>query len=539
MSIPDVSARLSRLRKALPSHPAVFAIGAAIVSALWFNGALWRYLASQLDLPSPFALASGLAVALIPITLNLMLFMALAVFSNRLLKTLLIALSLGNAVALYFIDQYEVFLDRTMMGNVLNTDTAEAGALLHPQLLLYLCFWAGIPAWLVWIWPLRRVRLRERVLALVLAPGLCLGTLYALSFTWLWITEHDSRLGARILPWSYVINTVRFVQTEKRGQQQFDPLPDATPATLGERKRVVVLVIGESARADRQSMLGYTRDTNAQTRAVNAVAIPGVQACSSYTLAALTCILSHKGDTTPDRAQMGEPLPSYLYRQGIDVIWRSANSGEPPLKVRLYERLGDMAAYCPEAPCEAPRWDGSLLHGLSGLIAQSPHRRIFIVLHLSGSHGPAYHTKYPPDFERFKPTCKTVILKDCEAQSLANAYDNSIAYTDHVLASLSNILGKLDAASAWLYLSDHGESLGEGGLYLHGMPRTLSPREQLDIPFSLWFSSAFAQEVPVDTGKAAALRGVGQGHVFHTVMGMLALSGGPYRPELDLLKLLK
>lgn len=531
--------RIAAVLRRLPSHPVGFALAAAVLSTLWFNGALWNYLRTHLDFPSTFALASGFVVWLIPTTLSIMLFTSLALFSNRLLKACLIALFFGNAIALYFIDQYQVFLDRTMMGNVLNTDVGEVSALMHPKLLLYLLFWAGPPAWLVWIWPLRTVRLRQRILGWLLAPGVCLLLLHLLSFTWLWVAEHDSRLGARILPWSYVINTVRHVQTEKMNRLQFDPLPDAAEQPMTGRKRVIVLVIGESARADRQGRLGYARDTNAATRDLEVVFIPGAQACASYTLAALNCILSHRGDSAPQRAEMGEPLPNYLHRQGVDVIWRSANSGQPPLKVRLYESLSQMTGYCTEGRCSNDGWDEALLRGLETLIAQSKQQRIFIVLHLSGSHGPAYHTKYPPEFEIFKPTCKTVILKECDPQALRNAYDNSIAYTDHVLASLTRLLMKTDAASGWLYLSDHGESLGENGLYLHGMPRAMSPREQIDIPFSFWLSAPLRQETGIDMGKAADLSGIGQGHVFHTVMGLLALSAGPYRRELDMFSALK
>lgn len=526
--------RLRSARKALPSHPVAYSLGAASLGTLWFNGALWSYLAQQLDFSTAFAFAASFLVWLLPASLSAVLFTSLALFSNRALKACVVGLSLANAVALYFIDQYQVFLDRTMMGNVLNTDLAEAGALMHPKLLLYLLFWGGIPAWLFWAWPVRAVRLRERILGWVLTPAACLLLTYALSFTWLWITQHDSRIGARILPWSYVINTVRELQIQKGERLQFEPLPAATAAPLSDRKRVVILVIGESARADRQGLLGYARDTNAGMRAAGVVSLSGVQACASYTLGALNCILSHRGDSAPARSEMGEPLPSYLYRQGVDVIWRSGNSGHPPLKVRLHETLPQLADRCTGPACENMRWDEGLLQGLQELIEQSPSKRIFIGLHLGGSHGPAYHTKYPPAFERFKPTCKTVILKDCDAQALANAYDNTIAYTDHVLASLSTLLSKVDAASAWLYLSDHGESLGENGLYLHGMPRALSPREQLEIPFKFWLSPAFRAETAVDSRKVSTLSGVGQGHVFHTVMGMLALGGGPYRQQLDI-----
>ena len=145
----------------------------------------------------------------------------------------------------------------------------------------------------------------------------------------------------------------------------------------------------------------------------------------------------------------------------------------------------------------------------------------------------------PPGFARFEPICQTVVLKDCEPQALRNAYDNSIAYTDHVLARLTRLLQGTDWASAWLYLSDHGESLGESGLYLHGTPGLLAPREQLEIPMLMWFSDPGRQALGIDAGRIPRLREVGQGHVFHTIMGMLALQGGPYQAARDLLTQLR
>ena len=539
MALNSLKLFLSNLQQALPSNPIHFVLLAAGFNSFWFHGPLWRYLSQHLEFPSAFAVATSATVWLLPTTLSVIFFMSLVLFSNRLLKICLVIIFFANAVALYFIEQYQVLLDRTMMGNVFSTNFDEAGGLWHPMMGLYLVFWGGLPALAVWFWPLRRVSLRYRFLAWMLAPTVCGVLVYSLSFTWLWIDQHASRIGSQFLPWSYVMNTVRYLEQVRHDRIEFQPLADSVAQPLNNRKRVIVLVIGESARADRQSMLGYERDTNVNTRSLGVMAFSGVEACASYTTAAMNCILSHRGDVAPERQDMGEPLPNFLYRQNVDVIWRTANSGHPPIKARLFESSSQIASYCPNGKCKNDRWDEGLLHGLELLIEKSAQQRVFVVLHLSGSHGPAYSTRYPPEFEQFKPSCTTVILKDCDAQSLRNAYDNTIAYTDHVLARLTKLLESTNADTGWLYVSDHGESLGESGLYLHGTPRILAPREQIEIPLMLWLSPSLRQEVRADTNKARSISGVGQGHVFHTIVSMLGMQEGPYRSNLDLLKDLK
>lgn len=522
------------------AHPVAYVLAWAVLCTAMCLPPLWRYLASHLDLGTSFGWMTALAVMLLPVTLTVLLLALAALASRALLKLVTALVLLGNALALYFMEQYGAVLDSTMMGNVLNTNPAEAGALWHPMLIVYLLGFGLLPGGMAQRWRLRAVPRWHMAVAVLTLPSACVLLIYLLSSTWLWIDQHAGAVGARMLPWSYVINTARHLQQQAGARQTFEPLPAAQPAALvAGRRQVAVLVIGESARADRLRLYGYERDTNAHTTGLSVVAVPGVRACASYTVAALNCILSHKGHTAPSRADMDEPLPSYLQRQGVDVIWRSANSGEPALKVRWLERAAELARNCVGADCSEADWDGILLHQLRERVEQSQAQRVLVVLHLSGSHGPAYHRKVPPGFARFEPVCQTVVLKDCEPQALSNAYDNSIAYTDHVLARLTRLLQGTDWASAWLYLSDHGESLGESGLYLHGTPGLLAPREQLEIPMLMWFSEAGRQALGVDPARIPRLREVGQGHVFHTVMGMLALQGGPYQASRDVLTQLR
>lgn len=523
----------------LIAHPVSLALIAALFNSIWFHEPLLGYLATHLEFPSLSAWSTALIVWLIPTILSATFFSLLALVSNTLLKAGVIVCFVGNSIALYFMQQYSVLLDRTMLGNVFNTNLDESLALIDPLLAGYVAVWGGLPALAVYVWPLRRAAWWHKALGAIAPVVACAGLIYSLSFTWLWIDRHASQIGSRMLPWSYVINSIRFVQQESDNQMKFAPLPDATIDPLQARKRVVVLVIGESARADRFSLLGYERDTNAETRAAGAVAIAGVRACATYTTAALNCILSHRGHEIPTRAKMGEPLPTFLKRQGVEVIWRTANFGHPPIDTHAFDTPATIQKSCPDATCPNGKWDEVLLHGLGDAIEKSSAERIFVVLHLAGSHGPAYHEKYPPEFERFQPVCKTVILKNCDQNQLHNTYDNTIAYTDHVLARLTRLLARLDATSAWMYVSDHGESLGESGLYLHGTPLLFAPREQLEIPFMLWFSPQFSETLSIDPAKASSLTGVEQGHVFHTVMGMLAMRSGPYNDGYDLLNRLR
>lgn len=522
------------------AHPAAYALAWALLGTGLYLAPLWRYLASHLDLGTAFGWMSAAAVVALPATLTVLLLTLAGLLSRALLKAVTALMLLANALALYFMQQYGAVLDSTMMGNVLHTNPAEAGALWHPMLLVYLAGFGLLPAALALRWPVRKAPRWHMGLAVLTLPSAGVLLIYLLSSTWLWIDQHAGAVGARMLPWSYVINTARYVQQEAGARQTFDPLPDAQPQPLAPgRRQVAVLVIGESARADRLRLYGYGRDTNPYTAGLGVQAIPGVRSCASYTLAALNCILSHKGQAAPSRADMGEPLPTYLQRQGVDVIWRSANSGEPALKVRWFERASDLGRDCAGPDCAEADWDGILLHQLRQRVEQSQAQRVLVVLHLSGSHGPAYHRKVPLGFARFEPVCQSVVLKDCEPQALRNAYDNTIAYTDQVLARLTRLLQATDWASSWLYVSDHGESLGEAGLYLHGTPGMLAPREQLEIPMLMWFSEPGRQALGVDPARIARLREVGQGHVFHTVMGLLGLRGGPYQAALDLLNPLR
>jgi lipid A ethanolaminephosphotransferase len=436
---------------------------------------------------------------------------------------------MGNAVALYFLLTYRVVLDEAMMGNVLNTDLAEASEFLHPTLILYLLALGVGPCWL-----LTRIRLRPspRVRLVVMASAGLLITVagaYLSAPTWPWIDRNSKRLGGMVLPWSYIINAVRYEMPRMWAPQAQVSLP---PATFESSERtVVILVIGEAARASNFSLYGYDRPTNPLLSQAGVVALRNASACATYTTASVRCILSNVDPGSPFSKQY-EPLPSYLQRSGVDVIWRTRNFGESPLDVQTYQKASDLSAECAGTECEH---DGVLLSGLEQRINASTRQRIFVVLHQSGSHGPAYYTKYPGEFEHFRPVCRSVEMSKCTRQELVNAYDNTILYEDHFLVDTIGILERLQHTSTVLiYLSDHGESLGEYGLYLHGAPYAIAPDVQKRIPFIVWMSDEFVRRKGLDAQRLESQVSHSQRDVFHTVMGAFSMHSGAYLPEYDI-----
>jgi lipid A ethanolaminephosphotransferase len=499
-----------------------------MVNATLYHLPLLCFAAGSLDLASltgELTLATVLVVVVSETVLALTL---LALVSERLLKPFCMLIAVGNAVAVYFVVTYHVILDETMMGNVLSTDFAESSEYLHPVLFVYVLLLGVLPCGL-----LARVVIRKTTRLRVATLGLgCLAltVIWCLlaARSWLWLDANSKQVGGMTLPWAYLINAGRYLAPEVARSGTPVPLPPATFSAGG--KTVVVLVIGEAARAQAFALYGYDRPTNPLLSKAGVIALTDATTCATYTAAAVRCILSNTGAGSPFSRRY-EPLPSYLQRSGIDVIWRTRNWGEPPIKVQTYQRAGDLAADCAGPHCG---YDEVLLAGLRQRIEASSSERVFVVLHQSGSHGPAYHEKYPPEFEYFRPVCKSVQLSRCSHDELVNAYDNSILYEDYFLTRVIGILGQLhDTAALMIYISDHGESLGEYGLYLHGIPYTLAPDVQKDIPFIIWMSDQFIRRKGVQAERLESQRAHSQRDVFHSVMGAFSMHSDAYLAEYD------
>ncbi|MDD2700106.1 MAG: phosphoethanolamine--lipid A transferase EptA [Sideroxydans sp.] len=534
MSLRDrIPERLKAFCERLRFNPSAtnFILIFAALNGVLFHLPLYSFAVKDLAPLSFASVLTLLTLFVLVMLLTVLVMFLFALVSQRLLKPLAMLIVFSNAFALYFIQTYQVVLDKTMMGNVFNTNTGEANSYLSFSFMWHVLLFGVLPAWLISRITIRHVSRLRTIAALLISFVVGIGWLYGNAQSWLWIDKHGRKLGGMILPWSYVINATRY-QTEKAMQsRELELLPAAHFTAPG--KTVVVLVIGESARAANFSLYGYARDTNPMLTKAGVTAIRNAHACSTYTTASLQCMLSHV-DTSNTLFHNYEALPSYLQRSGIATIWLTRNWGEPPLKVQTYLRDTDIRNTCAGPHCD---YDEVLLTDLKQRIAGTGDDKVFVVLHQSGSHGPDYYNHYPADGEKFTPVCRSVQLQDCSPETVTNAYDNTILYTDRFLSGTIDILRSLpNAQTMMMYISDHGESLGEYGLYLHGTPYSLAPNVQKNIPYIVWTSDAFRQHKILNADAALAHAKHAQQTVFHSIMGAFDLRSGIYDPALDIFK---
>ena len=421
---------------------------------------------------------------------------------------------IADAVTLYFINTYDVLITDAMMGNFFNTRYSEASGFFSWMAVLYILVLGLLPC----IYTVSRKINYGSAKMFGARVGIALATMVAMvaininNFTW--IDRNATQLGSLLMPWSYTVNTIRYYNAEKKRNQKEIALPDATIENTD--REVVVLIIGESARRENFSLYGYHKKTNPLLETADITALAATSA-ATYTTAGVKAILDHKPTD-----KLYEILPNYLNRTGVDVIWRTNNWGEPPVHIEQYQKVADLKALYPEAD---ERYDAILLEGLAEIIESSSSDKQLIVLHTNTSHGPTYNTKYPAEFEHFTPVCTTVEMAKAVPAELMNAYDNSILYTDYIIYSTIEILRNIESRNCCLlYISDHGESLGENNLYMHGVPMALAPKEQIEIPFIIWSSDKQL--------KVKELEDAGHYNIFHTVLDFLDVSSPIYDPQM-------
>ncbi len=458
------------------------------------------------------------SLVIIMLVLNFMM-TYLIMFCMRIVGRIVLAiLSIINATAVYFILTYSVFIDATTIENVYNTRYSEASGFFSWGLWLFILVFGVLPALFCLFQPVVMGKARKLgiycggSLAVILVIGLL-----NINQT-LFISQHDTELGGLLQPWSYIANTYRIISFSQDEQTEEIKLPDGK--ITDEEKAVVVLVIGESARKANFQLYGYKRDTNPLLSKQKELKVYQANSCATYTTAGSKAILEPK-----DCDDLYELLPNYAFRTGVDVSWRTSNWGEPPIHIDEYltdPQLADLYGV-------SNAYDDILFHGLRERIESSKKNKVLIILHTSTSHGPQYANKYPKEFEIYKPVAMNVEEGEKNVGMLVNAYDNTIRYTDYLLDSLINTLHAMtDWKSAMIFISDHGESLGENKMFMHGLPMKLAPKEQYEIPFLVWTSQNFR------TYKSDLPAVLEQHYIFHSVLNLLSIQSPAYNKDLDI-----
>ncbi len=540
-----------------------FCIPATSEQLLWAASVFWALVANRQFLGAALrnrelsdSATWGFALALL-LMLTSLHYLLLAPLANRFsVKPLLALMTVVTASATHFMQAYGVFLDPSMINNVMRTDVAEARELLSWSLLAHLLLYAVLPLAVLW-----RVRVQRRtvlgatlrrLLGMGLAAGVFVAALLSVYQPFSSLMRNHKEMRYLVTPGNAIWSVGAVAAAQLKGSAQprqpigLDAAPGPRMAARshpGAKPLVVVLVVGETARAANWGLSGYSRQTTPQLARLPVINVPDVTACGTNTETSVPCLFAPVGrrDYDENRIRGSESLMHVLARAGVAVHWRDNQSGCKGVcdGVPQDEVVSlNPAGLCAEGRC----LDEGLLAGLDTRLQALPGKggtQVW-VLHMLGNHGPSYFRRYPAAFARFQPACDKDDLHLCSPAEIVNAYDNALLYTDHVLASL---VGKLQAASgavdsALLFVSDHGESLGENHLFLHGLPYAIAPDVQKKVPMVMWFSPGLGSGAHATLDLACLRRQarapVTHDHLFHTVLGLVDVKTALREPAWDL-----
>jgi lipid A ethanolaminephosphotransferase len=478
--------------------------------------------------------------------INILLSLASFFFLERPLITVFVLVS---AAAQYFISAFGIVIDRSMITNILDTTPAESFALMSTKMVLTILLTAIVPVFIAWFIKIKPAQsalrsIAYRAVSIVISALLIV--LVALLFykDYASLFRNNKELVKSLSPSNSIVASLSWYS-----HNRMDNLPlvrigeDAQQRPemkKGPRKNLTILVVGETSRAANFSLGGYERETNPLLKQDNVIYFPNATSCGTATAVSVPCMFSgmtreHYDDQL---AHHQEGLLDIIQRAGIQVLWKENDGGCKGACDRVPHQdvtQLNLPEYCIKGECQ----DEILFHDLASYIDKLQGDGI-IVLHTIGSHGPTYYNRYPAQFRKFTPTCDTNEIQGCSQQQLVNTYDNTILYIDYIVDKAIKLLqSKQDRfTTSLVYLSDHGESLGENGVYLHGLPYSIAPETQKHIPMLIWLSDDYQKRYSVNNQclqKNAREKAVSQDNLFPTMLGILGVSTKEYRAEDDIL----
>ncbi|MBS0226815.1 MAG: phosphoethanolamine transferase [Proteobacteria bacterium] len=511
---------------------------------IFANSSAWKLLAS-LD---PGGLPHWLFLLCLGVLLAMTILVVLLPLSFKwAIKPWLVIVLLCAAAAAFFMDDFGAVVDRHTLRSVFETNSREAGEWLSWRMAWKIGAAGVLPALLV-LWtridwqpfPRELWSRAKLVLVVIVASAIAIG----ISGRGVASSLRTQReLGHVINPMAIASGLYAYVDNARpQAAIVVQPLGrDATrpAAPAGAKPQVLVFIAGESVRAASWGLSSHARQTTPQLAQLAVTNFADVRSCGTDTAVSLPCMFSNLGrrDFSERAALARENALDVLAHAGVDVSWFDNNTGDKGIAKRVHEtelQNSTDPKWCSARNC----FDGILVDALKKTLAEVHGDRV-IVLHVKGSHGPAYYQRYPAEFEQFKPVCRSNQLQTCTPEQIRNAYDNSVLYTDSVIASVIATLRDDHAIDgAVLFVSDHGESLGENGLYLHGAPYAFAPDVQTHIPMTLWMSDGFRQRDGIDAACVTRQGAHPWSHdnIFDFLLGLMQVHSNAYRPQLDPLR---
>ena len=533
--------------KSISQYKAI--IFSSILFVLFYNFSFFENVFKTYPLEST-SIFNLISVVILLISLTIFFFTLLS--SKYTTKPLLILTLFISAFTAYFMDTYHVVIDDGMIRNSLETNLEESSDLFSFQLVLYVFLLGLLPSYFIYKIKIDYSTFKKEFFAklkvLTLSLSVILIILFSFSkFYTSFFREHKPlRYHVNPIYWIYSIGSYinKTLNSEPIVLKEIGRDAKITPEkTLEEeeKKELIIMVVGEAARADRFSLNGYSKETNPLLKQEkDVINFSNMYSCGTATAESVPCMFSifDRADYDYKKGKSTENILDVLKNTNkVQILWRDNNSDSKGVALRVdFEdyRTDKTNTMCDDVECR----DVGMLVGLDEYIKKHEGEDVLIVLHQMGNHGPAYYKRYPKEFEKFTPVCETNQLEQCTQEEVSNAYDNAILYTDYFLSKVINFLKPYSNTheTAMFYMSDHGESLGENGFYLHGMPYMIAPNEQKHIASLLWLGDGeMKEDYNIEKLNTYKNKEFSQDNLFHTLLGLFEVETDVYKKDMDIL----
>jgi lipid A ethanolaminephosphotransferase len=461
-------------------------------------------------------------------------------------KPVLITILLVSSLTNYFMNSYHVVIDDSMIRNMLQTDMNESMDLLTIKQVLYFFILGVLPSYLIYKSTIQYRGIKKesfaKIKVILISLIIIAGSIFIFSKHYTSFFREHKPLRFSTNPTYWIYSVGKYInKTFNNGPIIVKPIgTDAKVVkTDDNHTKLVIMVVGEAARADHFSLNGYTKETDPLLKKENVINFSNMYSCGTSTAESVPCMFSvfNRSDYSYKKGISYENVLDVLnHTNDISILWRDNNSDSKGVALRVpYEnyRTPQNNPICINGECR----DEGMLAGLDKYIEEHKGKDILIILHQMGNHGPAYYKRYPKTFEKFTPVCKTNQLEECTKEEISNAYDNAILYTDYFLSKVIHFLKKYDKdhKTAMIYMSDHGESLGENGIYLHGLPYFMAPDAQIHIGSVMWFGNEMKKEIDINKLEKNKDKKYLQDNLFHTLLGIFNIKTEVYKKKMDML----
>ncbi|MFV0448817.1 MAG: phosphoethanolamine transferase [Vibrio sp.] len=465
-------------------------------------------------------------------------------------KPIFIVLIIASSFVSYASFNYGTLFDTEMINNIIETDSSEAGSYLSFYSIGWIVVFGLIPATILAVTKIQKpsswINFTLRKIGSMTASLVVIGIIAILYYQdYSSVGRNNSYLKKLIIPTEFVYSTSKFIKQKYFAtpivykEIGLDAKQSAKALVTAQTKPTLfVFLLGETARSHNYELNGYERPTNPYTRDLNVISFKDVSSCGTATAVSVPCMFSalDKSNFNREVADNRDNVLDILSHAGVDVAWQENDGGDKNVAKRIKKtvinrnRIDNM---CNGETC----YDMAMLEDFEQKVNELKGNRM-MVMHLIGSHGPTYFQRYPKEMGAFQPDCPRSDIENCSVEQIVNSYDNTIAYTDYVVAQTIDKLKALQDKynTALVYISDHGESLGENGMFLHGMPYGLAPDYQTHVPLIVWLSDGFKQEKQIKAGclENHSSRQYSQDNLFHSLLGIMDVSTNTYNPNMDL-----